>query len=56
MLESSLFMLATALRRIFVDGLVDEVQDPSKWRMKMARYERRYKESGGTEPNKMRGR
>jgi hypothetical protein len=56
MLESGLFMLTTALRRIFTEGLFDDVKDPNKWRMKMLLYEHRYKENGGTKPIKRRGR
>jgi hypothetical protein len=56
MLESGLFMLTTALRRIFVENLFDDVKDPAKWRVKVALYEHRYKESGGPAANKKRGR
>jgi hypothetical protein len=56
LLESGLFMLTTALRRIFVEDLIDEVIDPNKWRAKMKIYEHRYKESGGPQAIKQRGR
>ena len=56
MLESSLFMLTTTLRRIFVEGLFDQVKDPAKWRTNMKLYEHRYKEAGGPDAIKQRGR
>jgi len=56
LLDSGLFMLTTALRRIFTEGLFDEVKDPSTWRAKMRLYEHRYKEAGGLAPVKQRGR
>lgn len=56
MLESSLFMLTTALRRIFVENLFDEISDTNKWRAKLRLYEHRYKNTGGPEANKQRGR
>lgn len=56
MLESGLFMLTTALRRIFTEDLVADVADPTKWRDKMKIYERRYKDAGGHLPAKSRGR
>jgi UDP-2,3-diacylglucosamine pyrophosphatase LpxH len=56
MLESSLFMLTTALRRVFVEGLFDDVRDPDNWRIKMRLYEHRYKEAGGSKGVKQRGR
>jgi hypothetical protein len=56
LLESGLFMLTASLRRIFVEKLFDEVKDTGKWRTKMRLYEHRYKESGGPEANKQRGR
>ncbi len=55
MLESALFMLTTMLRRIFVEGLFDEVRDPEKWRLKMKLYEHRYEETGGPKAVKGRG-
>jgi len=36
MLESSLFILTTALRRIFTENLFDDVADAEKWWNKMA--------------------
>jgi hypothetical protein len=34
-------MLTTALRRIFIEGLGDEVADPAQWRRKLTIYEHR---------------
>jgi hypothetical protein len=56
MLESGLFMLTTALRRIFTEGLVDEVKHTAKWRARMTLYEHRYKDSGGPTAIKTRRR
>jgi hypothetical protein len=42
MLESGLFMLTTALRKVFAEGFFDDVADPEKWRLKMKIYEHRY--------------
>lgn len=56
LLECSLFMLTRSLRRIFVEGLFDDVADLGKWKVKMSLYEHRYRDSGGPEANKQRGR
>jgi hypothetical protein len=56
MLESALFMLTTSLRRIFVEGLFDDVQEPRRWRAKLKQYEHRYKKAGGLSVIKTRGR
>lgn len=55
MLESGLFMLATALRKVLSEGLED-VADPETWRLKMKVYEHRYKDAGGSDAPKSRGR
>jgi hypothetical protein len=55
-LESGLFMLTTALRRVFTENLVADVADLEKWRVKMKIYEHRYKDAGGFDPAKSRGR
>jgi hypothetical protein len=54
--EASLFMLTTALRRVFTEGLFAVVANQQLWRRKLTVYERRYKEAGGPEPVKSRGR
>jgi len=46
LLESGLYMLTTALRRIFIEDLIDEVKDSARWKEMMKRYEHRFKESG----------
>lgn len=56
MLESGLFMLTTALRKIFTEGLFEDVADPDKWRHKMKIYEHRCKETGGADAAKWGGR
>ena len=56
MRESGLFMLTTALRKIFTESLSDDVADPEKWRLKMKIYEHRYKDAGGPDAAKSRGR
>lgn len=43
MIESGLFLLTEALRKISVEGLVDDVQDAGKWRFKLRLYEHRWK-------------
>jgi len=49
-------MLTTSLRRIFVEGLFDDLTDQAKWKAKMTLYEHRYKDAGGPEAAKHRGR
>jgi hypothetical protein len=56
LLDSALFILTTSLRRIFVEKLFEEVKDVAQWKVKINLYERRYKEAGGPEANKQRGR
>jgi hypothetical protein len=56
MLESGLFMLTTALRKVFTEGLFEDVAHPEKWRLKMKIYEHRYREAGGPDAAKSRGR
>lgn len=56
MLESGLFMLATALRKILTEGRLDDVADPKRWRLKLKVYEHRYKAAGGPVAVKSRGR
>jgi hypothetical protein len=56
MLESGLFMLTTALRKVFTEDLFEDVADLEKWRVKMRTYEHRYKDAGGRAPAKSRGR
>jgi hypothetical protein len=56
MLESGLFMLATALRKIFTEGLFEDVAETEKWRLKMKVYEHRYKGADGPDAAKSRGR
>lgn len=46
--ESALFMLASALRSIFLEGAIDDVKDEGKWRIKMNLYEHRNKEARGS--------
>jgi len=55
MFESGLFLLTTALRKIFVERLFGDVREKDKWKTKMTLYEHRFKESGGvTETEKGR--
>jgi hypothetical protein len=56
MMESGLFMLTNALRKVFTEGLFDDVADLDKWRLKMKVYEHRYKDAGGSDAAKSRGR
>lgn len=53
--ESSLFMLTTALRRIFTENLYDDAADANRWREKMRLYEHRYKDAGAAGAVKRRG-
>ena len=43
MLESGLFMLAAALRKVFVEGWFDDVADAARWRAQLRACEHRYK-------------
>ncbi len=53
MLESGLFLLTGALRKISVEGLFDDVRDEGKWRFKLRLYEHRWKnDTTATTPNK----
>lgn len=56
MLESGLFLLTTALRKIFTENLFDEFTDPRKWKIKQSVFENRYKQANGSQPKKLRGR
>ena len=56
MLESGLFMLTTALRKVFTEGLFEDVSDLEKWRLKLRIYEHRYSNAGGPHAAKSRGR
>lgn len=56
LLDSALFILTTALRRIFTENLFDEVKDLAAWKVKLSLYEHRYKQAGGPEVTKQRGR
>jgi hypothetical protein len=49
MLEASLFLLTSALRRIFTEGLYSDIVDAEKWRLKLNLFEHQYKEAGGLE-------
>lgn len=46
-LDSSLFLLTRALRKIFIENLYEDVKDVARWRAKMTLYEHRYKNAGG---------
>jgi hypothetical protein len=56
LMECALFMVTTTLRRIFTEGLIDEVKAPEKWRHKLMLYEHRYKDANGPDTSKRRGR
>jgi hypothetical protein len=43
MLESGLFLLTGVLRRISVDGLLDQMREEAKWRSNLRLYEHRWK-------------
>jgi len=43
-------------KKIFTEGLSEDVADPEKWRLKMKIYEHRYKDAGGPDAAKARGR
>jgi hypothetical protein len=42
LLQESARFITAALRKIFIDGLLDDVKDDDKWGFEMNRYERRY--------------
>jgi hypothetical protein len=56
MLEAGLFMLTRSLREIFTGSMVDDVADTDRWRTRMRLSENRYKQAGGAEISKQRGR
>jgi hypothetical protein len=43
MLEAGIFMLAQALRQVFVEDLFDDISDQTAWRSKLRLYENRYR-------------
>ena len=45
MLDSSLFLLTNALRRVFTQGHYDNVANKKRWRQTLAPYEHQYKAS-----------
>jgi hypothetical protein len=54
-LDSGLFLLTGALRKISVEGLFDDVRDEGKWRLKLRLYEHRWKnDATAVTPNKRR--
>jgi hypothetical protein len=55
MMQSGLFILAGTLRRIFTEGMMDEVKDRSRWRQRMRDAEQRYCNEGGREPRRSEG-
>lgn len=56
LLDSTLSMLTTALRRVFTEGLVDEVADKGRWKARMTTFEHRFKDAGGLSTVKKTGR
>ena len=48
MYEAGLFLLTTALRRIFVEKRVDEIIDRKTWKKQMTLYEKRYQQQCGS--------
>ena len=54
LIECSLFILTTCLRRIMLEGMIDKVKDEDQWRQEMKLYEHRYKNAGGTYPGRKR--
>jgi hypothetical protein len=54
MLESGLFLLADAMRKIAVEGLFDDITDPAKWRSNLRTYEHRCKNSVSSISNNRR--
>lgn len=47
LLDSTLSILTTSLRRVFTEGWVDDVADKSAWKARMTVFEHRYKDAGG---------
>jgi hypothetical protein len=45
--DAALFILTTVLKRIFTEGLFEEVVCPVKWRRRLTLYEHRFKNAGG---------
>lgn len=56
MQESGLFMLTTALRKIFTEDLFEHVADPRGWRSMMKTFEHRYEGASGPDAANLRGR
>ena len=48
MCESALFLLAKALRKVFVDGIVGDIQEEARWRSKLRLYEHRGRDAATT--------
>ncbi len=55
MLESGLFLLTGALRKISMEGLIDDLRDEGKWRLKLRLYEHLWK-NGATAAITLRSR
>jgi hypothetical protein len=56
LLEASLFLLTTSLRKLFTEGLYEKIADPKQWKAQLTLYEHRYKNAGGAFAVKQRGR
>ena len=54
MRDAGLFMLARALRTVFVEDLADSVKDEAKWRQLLKQYEHRYKSTALPPPKRRR--
>ena len=56
LLDASLYLLTGCLRRIFVEGLYEDVAHAERWKRRMTLYEHRYKNTGGHNQRKTRGK
>lgn len=45
--QAAMFLLAAALKSIFISALMEKVADRAQWKSQMRLYEHRYKEDGG---------
>jgi hypothetical protein len=48
MCEGALFLLAKALRKVFVEGLIGDIREEARWRPQLRLYEHRWKDAATT--------
>ena len=48
MCEGALFLLAKALRKVFVEGLIGDIREEARWRPQLRLYEHQWKDAAST--------